>query len=78
MPRMDGYEFTRELRGLERSDPSRPVAHIIALTANAMTGDRELCMAAGMNDYLSKPLKPADLKTAIEDVFSSDRKVGNA
>ena len=78
MPRMDGYEFTKELRALERADSSRPVAHIIALTANAMAGDRELCMAAGMNDYLSKPLKPADLKTAIEVVLSSDRQVGNA
>jgi signal transduction histidine kinase len=57
MAEMDGFEATRALRGLDL--PSQPI--IIAMTANAMSGDRELCLAAGMNDYLSKPLRSAAL-----------------
>lgn len=66
MPRMDGYEFTRELRTIEKNNHTRPASHIIALTANAMSGARELCLASGMNDYLTKPLKRSALKDAIE------------
>ncbi|MCH6256159.1 ATP-binding protein [Puniceicoccaceae bacterium K14] len=65
MPRMDGYEFAKNLRNLERKDPSRGASHIVALTANAMSGDRELCLAAGMDDYVSKPVNQEKLKTAL-------------
>jgi len=64
MPEMDGLEAARQINALwpERSD--RP--WIIALTANAMQGDRELCLAAGMDDYISKPMKTEELVAALE------------
>ncbi|PTY05924.1 hypothetical protein DB347_16455 [Opitutaceae bacterium EW11] len=72
MPEMDGYEATRRLR-----DDSRYSAlHVIAMTANAMEGDRERCLAAGMNDYISKPTRSEDLKAAIERWLSTGRKPG--
>jgi CheY-like chemotaxis protein/HPt (histidine-containing phosphotransfer) domain-containing protein len=58
MPELDGYETAREIRRLEadRKLGHRPPAFLIALTANAMTGDREKCLAAGMDEFLTKPL----------------------
>ncbi|MBI2814585.1 MAG: CHASE domain-containing protein [Opitutae bacterium] len=63
MPEMDGLEAARRLGQLRPDAASRP--WIVALTANAMQGDREMCLAAGMDDYISKPIKPADLLAAI-------------
>ncbi len=63
MPEMDGLEATRRI--VEKYDEdSRP--YIIALTANAMQGDRERCIAAGMNDYISKPIRMEDLHEAFD------------
>jgi CheY-like chemotaxis protein len=70
MPQLDGYETTRRIRQLEQRriapfDWKAPI-HIIATTANAMEGDREKCLSAGMNDYLSKPVRKGELKAALD------------
>jgi CheY-like chemotaxis protein len=62
IPELDGYETTKQLRSLGGHQPV-----IIAMTANAMQGDRELCLAAGMDVYLSKPMRIADLKSALDE-----------
>jgi HPt (histidine-containing phosphotransfer) domain-containing protein len=62
MPVMDGYELTRAIRKLEQADGTPPTP-IIACTANALSGEAEVCFAAGMNDYL---VKPADLSKISE------------
>ena len=63
MPEMDGLEAARRIR---TDLPAFAQPQIIAMTANAMEGDREQCLAAGMDDYLSKPIKPASLAQAIQ------------
>ncbi len=65
MPVMNGYEATQAIRSSEGMGRNQHIP-ILALTANAMRGDREKCLEAGMNDYLSKPLKPQELVDFLE------------
>ena len=65
MPEMDGYEATRAIRKLESEKPDRRRLPIIAMTANAMEGDRALCLEAGMDDYLAKPIEYSTLETRL-------------
>ena len=72
MPVLDGFQAARAIREMERGGrlcPSSPRLPIIALTANAMKGDRELCLAAGMDDYASKPIQAASLLRSIEQAL---------
>jgi two-component system, sensor histidine kinase and response regulator len=64
MPEMDGFEATRTIRGLELGTPFHQ--QIIALTAHAMIGDRDRCLEAGMDGYLTKPLRPQELDQLLE------------
>jgi PAS domain S-box-containing protein len=64
MPEMDGLEAARQIRARESAGGGR--SWIIALTANAMQGDREVCLAAGMDDYISKPIKTDELAAALD------------
>jgi len=68
MPEMDGFAATREIRRLLPKD-RQPI--ILALTANAMHGDRELCLEAGMNDHLAKPVKLEELQVVIQRYFGA-------
>jgi PAS domain S-box-containing protein len=61
MPELDGYETTRRIRAAGGHQP-----YIIAITANAMQGDKEVCLAAGMDNYVSKPVRTAELRAALQ------------
>ena len=63
MPAMDGFAATREIR---RMEGGRGLPVIIAMTAGALTADRDRCLEAGMNDFLSKPVQREDLLAALE------------
>jgi two-component system sensor histidine kinase/response regulator len=68
MPEMDGYETTRAIRGLEEGKGHIP---IVALTAHAMKGDEEKCRAAGMDDYLTKPIDRDQLEICVDRLLQS-------
>jgi CheY-like chemotaxis protein len=69
MPELDGLEATRRIRSAE-SSVLNPGVPVIAMTAHAMQGDRERCLDAGMNDYLTKPIDPQALAGALETWLS--------
>lgn len=74
MPVMDGFEATRRMR----QDPAvlAPATPVIAVTANAMESDRQACLAAGMDDYLSKPFKDDELHAMIQRFLGGDQQYG--
>ena len=68
MPEMDGVEATKKIRGLGFSD-----VPIVAMTAHAMQGDRDICLQAGMNDYITKPIKREKVFEIIINLFLKRR-----
>ena len=66
MPEMDGFAATAAIRALEAEDSARRHLPIVALTANAMEGDRERCLSAGFDDYLAKPFRQQDLLATVQ------------
>jgi CheY-like chemotaxis protein len=69
MPEMDGLEATRRIRKIETTTGKH--IPIIAVTANAMQGDREICLAAGMDDYIPKPIRPQLLVDTIQRLVAA-------
>ena len=70
MPVMDGFDATRQIRAWEQSQPACRPLTIVALTANALAGDREACLAAGMNDFATKPISRAVLAQILTQYVS--------
>ena len=72
MPELDGYAATAAIREHERRD-GRPRLPVVAMTAYAMAGDRERCLQAGMDDYISKPLRPEDVDRVLTTWVGGER-----
>jgi len=70
MPVMDGITTTKKIREIEASTGSPAHIPIIAITANALSGDKEMCLAAGMNDYISKPYQIEDLVHKMKNLLA--------
>jgi CheY-like chemotaxis protein len=74
MPEMDGIEATKVIRNMD----SKVLKHdipIIAMTAHALKGDRDICLDAGMNDYTSKPIQPKELFEKIEKYIPKNKRL---
>jgi signal transduction histidine kinase/NO-binding membrane sensor protein with MHYT domain/DNA-binding response OmpR family regulator len=73
MPEMDGFEATAEIRRIEKKEGKAHTV-IVALTADAMTGDRDKCLNVGMDDYLNKPVRAAEIASTLEKWLVADEK----
>ena len=67
MPNMDGYQMVKELRKRERNRPNDRRSIVIGVTANALRGDDKICFAAGMDDYLAKPVALETLQAKLDE-----------
>jgi len=67
MPIMDGYQLTQQIRLMEQRNSDWQKHIIIAITANALAGEKDQCLQSGMDDYLSKPINIFDLKSLLEE-----------
>jgi two-component system, sensor histidine kinase and response regulator len=76
MPEMDGFSATKEIRSTEKATGKH--IPIIALTANAMKGDEETCLAAGMDGYLAKPVSGRRLEAALANVLAGQSQYDHA
>ena len=76
MPEMDGFEATRQIRLQEKTTASH--IPIIAMTAHAMTGDRERCLEAGMDDYISKPISSKNIERVVASYSGAQAKAMGA
>lgn len=76
MPELDGLEATRRIRELEKQNPARGHVPVIGLTAHALKGDRERCLEAGMDDYLSKPIDATHLRDLMDRHLAESRASG--
>jgi CheY-like chemotaxis protein len=72
MPNMDGYEATKKIREIENST-GRSHTPIIAITASALKGDEEKCLKAGMDDYISKPIKGENLENTLAKYIGGEK-----
>jgi two-component system, sensor histidine kinase and response regulator len=75
MPEMDGLQAATRIREIEKEMQAGAHTPIVAVTAHAMKGDRERCLAAGMDGYISKPIRPGDLTKAIQSTLPARRKI---
>ncbi len=74
MPEMDGYQATLAIRNWEHKN-KKPANIIIAVTANALKGDEEKCLAAGMDDYISKPVNKNNLEAALKKWIAKEKQI---
>jgi signal transduction histidine kinase/DNA-binding response OmpR family regulator len=75
MPEMDGLEATRRIR-VRETDQGRSPVYVVAMTANALPADRELCLAAGMNDFVAKPVRIEDVAQVLDRVSAAQKVAG--
>lgn len=72
MPVMNGHQATQAIRKAEQEEPARGHTPVVGVTAHALTGDKERCLEAGMDDYLSKPISPEKLEAKIREWLPAD------